>query len=433
MALLFLLYESPLGFALFEKIQADELALNTPEMESALSDVGLFCKLVKLRAFKAFESSASALEALNQLAEGECSDQLVNFLSENLPAFKKKSGDPDDSKKKKRDVSQLGVVDKVLGSSIKARLGLDCVADDLVFELLRGIRQHASKLIGSDPSGKLLAQAQLGLAHSYSRNKVKFNVHRADNMIIQSSCLLDTLDKDLNTANMRLREWYGWHFPELSRLIPEVGQYARCVLVIGDKNNAVSLESLEDALESNVEMAKLVLEAIKTSMGSDMSDMDVINLRHLAERVVSMSEYRNGLQGYLSGKMQVVAPNLTELIGQTIGARLISKAGSLSNLAKYPASTVQILGAEKALFRSLKSRDGKTPKYGLLYHSAAITKASSSRDKGRISRYLANKCSLASRIDCFSEIVDAPVPVYGKALKKQVEARLQGLLLSNKN
>merc|ERR1711975_120157 len=103
----------------------------------------------------------------------------------------------------------------------------------------------------------------------------------------------------------------------------------------------------------------------------------------------------------LKKKMDAVSPNLSTLIGETVGARLISHAGSLTNLAKYPASTVQILGAEKALFRALKTK-GNTPKYGLIYHSSFIGRAKQ-RNKGRISRYLANKASIASRIDSFSE------------------------------
>lgn len=98
--------------------------------------------------------------------------------------------------------------------------------------------------------------------------------------------------------------------------------------------------------------------------------------------------------------MGQVAPNLAALIGEQVGARLIAHAGSLTNLAKYPASTIQILGAEKALFRALKTK-GNTPKYGLIYHSSHIGKAAT-KNKGRISRYLANKCAIASRIDCFS-------------------------------
>merc|ERR1711981_1490096 len=123
---------------------------------------------------------------------------------------------------------------------------------------------------------------------------------------------------------------------------------------------------------------------------------------------------------YLRSKMKCVAPNLAALIGDVVGARLISHAGSLTNLAKYPASTVQILGAEKALFRALKKR-GNTPKYGLIFHSTFIGRAAQ-KNKGRISRYLANKCSIATRLDCFS---DEPTSTFGEVLKGQVEARLK--------
>ena len=155
-------------------------------------------------------------------------------------------------------------------------------------------------------------------------------------------------------------------------------------------------------------------------MGMDISPIDLINIKHFASRVVALSEYRINLQEYLRRKMQAVAPNLAALIGEVVGARLISHAGSLTNLAKYPASTVQILGAEKALFRALKTK-GNTPKYGLLFHSTFIGRAAA-KNKGRISRYLANKCSIASRIDCFSEF---PTCVYGEMMKNQVEERLQ--------
>merc|ERR1712110_1401005 len=138
-----------------------------------------------------------------------------------------------------------------------------------------------------------------------------------------------------------------------------------------------------------------------------------------AKRVISLDEYRRQLHAYLSKKMGAVAPNLATLIGDTVGARLISHAGSLTNLAKYPASTVQILGAEKALFRALKTK-GNTPKYGLIFHSTFIGRAQQ-KNKGRISRYLANKCSIASRIDCFS---DEATTVFGEKLRDQVEERL---------
>ena len=107
------------------------------------------------------------------------------------------------------------------------------------------------------------------------------------------------------------------------------------------------------------------IESAKTSMGQDISPIDLINIEQFAQRVIELSEYRKQLHSYLVSKMQDIAPNLATLIGEMVGARLISHAGSLTNLAKCPASTLQILGAEKALFRALKTC-GNTPKYGLI-------------------------------------------------------------------
>merc|ERR1712070_143976 len=153
--------------------------------------------------------------------------------------------------------------------------------------------------------------------------------------------------------------------------------------------------------------------------GQDISDFDLLNIITFTDRVIDLHVYRADLHRYLQSKMLRVAPNLSTLIGEMVGARLISHAGSLTNLAKYPAATVQILGAEKALFRALKTK-GNTPKYGLIFHSSFIGRAQQ-KNKGRISRYLANKCSLASRIDCFS---DEATTVFGEKLKDQVEERL---------
>jgi nucleolar protein 56 len=214
-----------------------------------------------------------------------------------------------------------------------------------------------------------MGRSQLGLGHAYSRAKVKFNVNRSDNMIIQAIALLDQLDKDVNTFAMRVREWYGWHFPELVKIVPDNYQYAKVIQFIGDKAKltADSVEGLTELLDNNDVLARNVLDASRASMGTDISPVDHLNIRNFASRVIHLFEYRKSLQAYLSEKMGVVAPNLASLIGDTVGARLISHAGSLTNLSKYPASTVQILGAEKALFRALKTK-GNTPKYGLIYH-----------------------------------------------------------------
>lgn len=318
----------------------------------------------------------------------------------------------------------LGVSDKNLAGSIKAAFpGVECETADtseVVQDMLRGIRQHAPKLLKQLQDGDV-ERAQLGLGHAYSRARVKFSVQKNDNHIIQAIATLDHLDKAINTFSMRVREWYSWHFPELIRIVSENHAYARLALFIGDKKRLSDedLHELAAQVNDDAEIAQSIIDAAKVSMGQDISKEDMENVTAFASKVVKLADYRKTLHSYLVAKMGIVAPNLATLIGEIVGARLISHAGSLTNLSKYPASTVQILGAEKALFRALKTK-GNTPKYGLIYHSSFIGKAGQ-KNKGRISRFLANKCSIASRIDNFSE---APTTRFGDALKKQVEERL---------
>merc|ERR1712130_1002917 len=345
-----------------------------------------------------------ALSNINSVSEGIVSDDLKLFLETNMPKGK----------------AVLGVSDSKLSASINDALGIKCSHIGVVPEVLRGIRQHFSKLVKGFTAATS-DKSQLGLSHSYSRAKVKFNVNKSDNMIIQSIALLDQLDKDINTFCMRIREWYSYHFPELIKIVPENALYAKVVKLVKNRKEltADKLEELEAILMDSAR-AQAVIDASKSSMGMDISPVDLLNIDMFASRVIGITEYRKELSTYLRSKMSVVAPNLAVLIGDTVGARLISHAGSLTNLAKCPASTVQILGAEKALFRALKTR-GNTPKYGLIFHSSFIGRAGA-KNKGRISRYLANKCSIASRIDAFS---DTPNNIFGEKLKEQVEERLK--------
>jgi nucleolar protein 56 len=241
-------------------------------------------------------------------------------------------------------------------------------------------------------------------------------------MIIQAIALIDQLDKDINTFSMRVREWYSWHFPELVKLVNDNRSFAKLAMVIRDKNslNDDRLHEIASHVGDDEAIAQSIIDAAKISMGQDISEADMENVITFAERVVKLADYRIRLHKYLVDKMAVVAPNLAELIGEIVGARLISHAGSLTNLSKYPASTIQILGAEKALFRALKTK-GNTPKYGLIYHSSFIGRAGQ-KNKGRVSRFLANKVSIVSRIDNFT---DTPSTKFGEVLKRQVEERLQ--------
>ncbi|XP_005874824.1 PREDICTED: nucleolar protein 56, partial [Myotis brandtii] len=374
-------------------------------VEECVLNLGKFHNIVRLVAFSPFASSQVALENVNAVSEGIVHEDLRLFLETYLPTKKKKV--------------LLGVGDPKIGAAIQEELGYNCQTGGVIAEILRGVRLHFHNLVKglTDVSA---CKAQLGLGHSYSRAKVKFNVNRVDNMIIQSISLLDQLDKDINTFSMRVREWYGYHFPELVKIINDNATYCRVAQFIGNRKelNEEKLEELEE-LTMDGAKAKAILDASRSSMGMDISAIDLINIESFSSRVVSLSEYRQSLHTYLRSKMSQVAPSLSALIGEAVGARLIAHAGSLTNLAKYPASTVQILGAEKALFRALKTR-GNTPKYGLIFHSTFIGRAAA-KNKGRISRYLANKCSIASRIDCFSEV---PTSVFGEKLREQVEERL---------
>lgn len=416
MVQLFLLSESASGYALLEVKEADVIASQSDQVQAAMAEYARFSSMVKLTAFAPFTSAEHALENANLISEGAVSEYLQNFLQTNLPKGGK-------AKKSAPPPVQLGVHrDAKLKSSVHEAMdgSVAVVCDERTDDLLRGCRMHFEKFIEALKPGDIV-KSQLGLAHSYSRSKVKFNVHKSDNMIIQSIALLDQLDKDVNTFSMRVREWYSWHFPELVKVVPDNIQYARLVRIIKDKSQLTedSIESINTVLLDE-DRARDVLDAARSSMGTDVSPVDLINIELFAARVVSLAEYRANLHSYLTSKMHAVAPNLAALIGDQVGARLISHAGSLTSLAKYPASTVQILGAEKALFRALKTK-GKTPKYGLLYHSTFIGRAKQ-KNKGRISRYLANKCSIASRMDCFA---DSATDVFGKKLRDQVEERLK--------
>ena len=205
--------------------------------------------------------------------------------------------------------------------------------------------------------------------------------------------------------------------------------YAKLILATGHRYQFkdADLSSIFDAdsEESSAEIAA-IKEAAEISMGTDITDVDVLNIKSLADQVLSMTEYRAQLFEYLKNRMNAIAPNLTVLTGELVGARLISHAGSLLNLAKQPASTVQILGAEKALFRALKTKHD-TPKYGLIYHASLIGQAAP-KHKGKISRVLAAKAALAVRVDALtdetSDEIDTTVGFEGRA---KVEARLRQL------
>lgn len=374
------LFETPAGHAIFKVLDKGKLKdvdniykeFETPEVAG---------KMVKLKSFQKFEDTTSALSAATSICDGKLDKSLRKFLAKECTG----------------DKIKLGVGDIKLGGLIKEKLGLKCVADQTVAELTRGIRQQLASLLTGLPEKDLNAM-KLGLSHSLCRYKLKFSPDKVDTMIIQAISLLDELDKELNTYAMRVREWYGWHFPEMGKIIGDNLLFARVVKKMGFRTNA-STTDLSDILPEDIEES--VKEAAEVSMGTEISDQDCDNIQELCDQVTNIATYRAQLYEYLHNRMNAIAPNLTCMVGELVGARLIAHAGSLLSLAKHPASTVQILGAEKALFRALKTKHD-TPKYGLIYHASLVGQAAP-KHKGKISRVLAAKASLSVRMDALGD------------------------------
>ncbi|XP_061910061.1 nucleolar protein 58 [Entelurus aequoreus] len=396
------LFETAAGYAIFKVLDESKLQqvdslykeFETPEKAN---------KIVKLKHFEKFQDTTEALAAATALVEGKIGKSLKKVLKKVVA---------------KEAHEQLAISDVKLGGVIKEKLDLSCVHSPAVAELMRCIRNQMEALITGLPQKELSAMS-LGLAHSLSRYKLKFSPDKVDTMIVQAISLLDDLDKELNNYIMRCREWYGWHFPELGKVITDNLAYCKTVCKIGYRTNVASSD-LSDLLPEEIE-AEVKLAA-EISMGTEVSEQDIGNIRHLCTQVIDISEYRTQLYDYLKNRMMAIAPNLTVMVGELVGARLISHAGSLLNLAKHPASTVQILGAEKALFRALKTRKD-TPKYGLIYH-ASLVGQTTAKNKGKISRMLAAKTSLAIRYDALGEDTNAEMGVENRA---KLEARLRQL------
>ncbi|XP_042261122.1 nucleolar protein 58 [Thunnus albacares] len=396
------LFETAAGYAIFKVLDESKLQqvdslykeFETPEKAN---------KVLKLKHFEKFQDTTEALAAATALVEGKIGKSLKKVLKKVVA---------------KEAHEQLAISDAKLGGIIKEKLDVSCVHSPAVAELMRCIRSQMEGLITGLPPKEMSAMS-LGLAHSLSRYKLKFSPDKVDTMIVQAISLLDDLDKELNNYIMRCREWYGWHFPELGKVIADNLAYCKTVRKIGDRTN-VSSSDLSDLLPEEIE-AEVKLAA-EISMGTEVSEQDIGNIRHLCDQVIEISEYRAQLYDYLKNRMMAIAPNLTVMVGELVGARLISHAGSLLNLAKHPASTVQILGAEKALFRALKTRKD-TPKYGLIYH-ASLVGQTTAKNKGKISRMLAAKAALAIRYDALGEDTNAEMGAENRA---KLEARLRQL------
>ncbi|MCW3996249.1 MAG: C/D box methylation guide ribonucleoprotein complex aNOP56 subunit [Candidatus Bathyarchaeota archaeon] len=227
--------------------------------------------------------------------------------------------------------------------------------------------------------------------------RIKGATGKRDLIVAQGIQTLDSLDQTVNLFMGRIREWYGVHFPELDRLIEKHETYTRLVINLGEKEN-YTIEALE---QENIpkERAQLVVKAAESSMGADIAESDLEQVQALAKGILEFYELRKSMEDYVDRAMEETAPNVRAVAGSLLGARMIALAGSLQNLAMRPASTIQVLGAEKALFRSLKT-GARPPKHGLIFQHTLLHDAKRWQ-RGKIARVIAGKLAIAARADAF--------------------------------
>jgi len=254
-----------------------------------------------------------------------------------------------------------------------------------------------------------------------SKAKVSAASEEKDLLVKNAIDAIDEVDKSINVLVMRLREWYSIHHPSLSNIIEDQDQFARILQEVSGKEN-MNRASLERAgVPSDV--IDRVLNAIAGDIGGQLREPDLTIIRDLASAIDTLYTSRKNLETYVAEVMDKVAPNISALVGPLIGARLISLAGSLKELARKPSSTVQVFGAEKALFRSLKT-GASPPKHGIIYRVPEVHNAAYWQ-RGKVARALAGKLSIAARIDTYSERDD------GETLREDFLSRVEEIKKQN--
>ena len=256
---------------------------------------------------------------------------------------------------------------------------------------LRGIVDSGFATDEGDARGKLRE-----FALNLSSSRVTEISESPDLHIIQAINTLDETDKIINLLSSRVREWYGLHFPELDNLIDTITGYSK-IVVAGKRENLTQNTYLDAGFpEEKAEMLSLLQ---KKSRGGQISDENLAIVQNLAKQVLDLFELRQSLEKHIESQMELIAPNISAILGSAVGARILAKAGSLKKLATMPASTIQVLGAEKALFRALKT-GAQPPKHGLLFQHQLVH-ASPKWQRGKIARAVAAKAAIAARVDVY--------------------------------
>ncbi|MEM2926724.1 MAG: C/D box methylation guide ribonucleoprotein complex aNOP56 subunit [Candidatus Bathyarchaeia archaeon] len=255
------------------------------------------------------------------------------------------------------------------------------------------------------------------LSIALTRIRIKKASERKDSLLVQGVAALEEIDRVANLLLSRIREWYGLHFPEVGKLIENPETYLKIVANLGHRKE-FSPEKLRGFVSSEARVEELN-KASKESIGADLAEEDLVQIRKMAEVVLGLMGFRDSLESYISHMAEELAPNTSALVGPIICAKLIAKAGSLEKLSRMPSSTIQVLGAEKALFRSLRT-GARPPKHGIIFQHPLVHQ-SPKAIRGKIARNLAGKLAIASRIDAYGGVY------MGEKLREDLEKRLEDI------
>ncbi len=231
-----------------------------------------------------------------------------------------------------------------------------------------------------------------------TKERVRQAADKRDRLVVHAIETIDDVDKTLNLFSNRLREFYGMHFPELVDAIDNHHTFAKIVSKTGDKKN-IDLKLLVNEIGLPKEKANRLMAARETSMGSSLLSQDIQLIQEQAQTIVNLYRQRQSLEKWMEVTMQTIAPNISGVISPLLGARLISLAGSLRDLALSPSSKIQVLGAEKALYRTIKT-GAPPPKHGIIYQDPRLNQAKWWQ-RGKIARVLSSRISVAARLDYF--------------------------------
>jgi nucleolar protein 56 len=279
------------------------------------------------------------------------------------------------------------------------KLGYKSILESKSLELrtFRLNLEEQLKKVGIKKSSEEILAQYKEIGDKLTRRKVSEASGHSDNVIIQIITVLDVIKKSISLFSSHLREWYGLHFPELTdKIVEDNITLANLIANVGSRDNFtfVNIKTKVDFKENNI---KLLEKYALESMGADF---DLSMVQSFADQIISLDNYRLKLENYLGEMLDRFSPNLNSLIGSLIGAKLIAKAGSLQKLAYMPASRIQLLGAEKALYRFLKTGE-KRPKHGLIFQWNQIRSAKP-WIRGKIARVVAGKIGVAAKIDYFN-------------------------------